>query len=202
MRGGGARARSQTRKLPLSMSQVALRLISAEPTADSHPQNFGVPVDLAPPPLYHPPTHPKSRPPSEGRPSTARGWACSSGNVLGVGVLERRARGYQLGVCVNRFPFRIAPKLLRWDCGACTKEHLNLRDYRHVPRSGREREDRVSLCLMSENDIGSVTGGGSRRLDETPRRRGRRTACVGAPAWLLMDEEQRWSIQTIFLLFY
>ena len=142
MRGGGARARSQTRKLPLSMSQVALRLISAEPTADSHPQNFGVPVDRAPPPLYHPPTHPKSRPPSEGRPSTARGWACSSGNVLGVGVLERRARGYQLGVCVNRFPFRIAPKLLRWDCGVCTEEHLNLRDYRHVPRSGREREDR------------------------------------------------------------
>ena len=142
MRGGGARAGSQTRKLPLSMSQVALRLISAEPTADSHPQNFGVPVDRAPPPLYHPPTHPKSRPPSEGRPSTARGWACSSGNVLGVGVLERRARGYQLGVCVNRFPFRIAPKLLRWDCGACTKEHLNLRDYRHTPRSDRERAER------------------------------------------------------------
>ena len=153
MRGGGARARSQTRKLPLSMPQAALGLISAQPTASSHPQNFGVPVDRAPPPLYQPPTHPMARPPSEGRPSTARGWVCRCGSVLDVGVLERRARGRQLGVCVNRCSFRIAPKLLRWDCGACTKEHLNLRDYGHAPRSDRERADRVHRLLMSDSDI-------------------------------------------------
>ena len=142
MRGGGARARSQTRKLPLSMSQVALRLISAEPTADSHPQITKIPVDRAPPLLYQPPTHPMARPPSEGRPSGRRGWGGGWSSLVSVGVLERRARGYQLGVCVNRFPFRIAPKLLRWDCGVCTKEHLNLRDYRHAPRSDRERAER------------------------------------------------------------
>ena len=81
-----------------------------------------LPVDPAQPPLYYAPTHPKSRPLSEGQPSPARGWACRCGSVLDVGVLERRARGRPLGVGVNRSSFRIAPMLRVGRCGACIRE--------------------------------------------------------------------------------
>ena len=118
-----------------------------------------LPVEPAQPPLCHALTHPKSRPLSEKQSSSARGWACRCDSVLDFGVLERRARGRQLGVGVNRFSFRIAPKLLRWGFGACTKEHFNLRSYGHAPRSGRERAGRVSCFLTQFSCIRDVSAG-------------------------------------------